>query len=317
MTSIERLLELITAVLTPVKAHSLDRALTQLDVEPDQSLNPFDSKRLYVRAAIDGLKRPELEALALRVIERYSGASEHEEQVEALRASLEVDRTGGKAPKNLIFAGTAKPVIGLSDVMDGKIDIIEGAEHCLVYDRPIGGDGLTWMSLADWYGEPLDFDVFGGAFDKLKERLKLVLMSEAEHRFFESYWAQTVEANNWNAPALLPQVALLHDPKTAKQRGGVSHYKHQRMDFVLLTRTGKRVILEIDGKQHYSNDDGTSSPRLYAEMVAADRELKLKGYEVYRFGGYELMSQAKSDQAVRDFLNSFFPMHGIAINTPS
>lgn len=30
-------------------------------------------------------------------------------------------------------------------------------------------------------------------------------------------------------------------------------------------------------------------PRSYAKMVKGDREMRLKGYEVYRFGGYEFM----------------------------
>ena len=29
-------------------------------------------------------------------------------------------------------------------------------------------------------------------------------------------------------------------------------------------------------------------------MVRDDRELRLKGYEVYRFGGYELMNEKKA-----------------------
>ncbi|MFF3312826.1 hypothetical protein [Streptomyces sp. NPDC002952] len=48
--------------------------------------------------------------------------------------------------------------------------------------------------------------------------------------------------------------------------------------------------------QHYGiappDDKGrvthTAVPRLYAEMVAEDRLLRLAGYEIYRFGGWEL-----------------------------
>ncbi|MGW2892953.1 hypothetical protein ACWDDN_48215 [Streptomyces griseoruber] len=31
----------------------------------------------------------------------------------------------------------------------------------------------------------------------------------------------------------------------------------------------------------------TAVPRLYTEMVAEDRRLRLAGYEIYRFGGWE------------------------------
>ena len=59
------------------------------------------------------------------------------------------------------------------------------------------------------------------------------------------------------------------------------------MDFLLLLPHGVRIVLEVDGKQHYAEGD-TASPKLYSEMVSEDRRLRLRGYEVYRFGGYEL-----------------------------
>ena len=36
-------------------------------------------------------------------------------------------------------------------------------------------------------------------------------------------------------------------------------------------------------------------------MVAEDRRLRLAGYEVYRFGGYELTQKQDSVVMVRDF----------------
>ena len=59
------------------------------------------------------------------------------------------------------------------------------------------------------------------------------------------------------------------------------------MDFLLLFTDRRRVVIEVDGKQHYADGD-VASPRLYAEMVSEDRRLRLAGYEVYRFGGWEL-----------------------------
>ncbi|WP_218220340.1 hypothetical protein [Nesterenkonia sp. Act20] len=60
----------------------------------------------------------------------------------------------------------------------------------------------------------------------------------------------------------------------------------QRMDFLLLFSSRHRVVIEVDGKQHYASGD-KASPALYSEMVAEDRRLRLAGYEVYRFGGAE------------------------------
>jgi very-short-patch-repair endonuclease len=59
------------------------------------------------------------------------------------------------------------------------------------------------------------------------------------------------------------------------------------MDFLLLFSARHRVVIEVDGKQHYAHGD-RAEPNLYAEMVAEDRRLRLTGYEVYRFGGAEL-----------------------------
>jgi hypothetical protein len=60
------------------------------------------------------------------------------------------------------------------------------------------------------------------------------------------------------------------------------------MDFLILFSSRHRVVLEVEGKQHYANGD-TASPALYSEMVSEDRRLRLAGYEVYRFGGAELI----------------------------
>ena len=87
-------------------------------------------------------------------------------------------------------------------------------------------------------------------------------------------------------------------------------YTHQRMDFLMLLPNGIRVVIEIDGKQHYSEGD-ISSPKLYAEMMVDTRKLQLKGYEVYRFGGYEFMDSQQMKQTVRDFFEMLFKKYSI------
>ena len=66
------------------------------------------------------------------------------------------------------------------------------------------------------------------------------------------------------------------------------------MDFLLLLSNSIRIVIEVDGKQHYS-DENISSPKKYAEMVSLDRDLKLLGYEVYRFGGFELYDKSSEN----------------------
>ena len=65
---------------------------------------------------------------------------------------------------------------------------------------------------------------------------------------------------------------------------------------------GVRVVVEVDGKQHYAVGD-SASPRLYTEMVAEDRALRLKGYKVFRFGGYELSEDPNAPAMLRQFFD--------------
>jgi hypothetical protein len=54
----------------------------------------------------------------------------------------------------------------------------------------------------------------------------------------------------------------------------------------------------IDGKHHYADGD-TASPQRYVAMAAEGRNLRSLGYEVYRFGGFELMEKnARDSRAV-------------------
>jgi very-short-patch-repair endonuclease len=72
------------------------------------------------------------------------------------------------------------------------------------------------------------------------------------------------------------------------------------MDFLLLLSNHSRVAIEVDGKQHYADGD-LAPPRHYAEMVAEDRRLRLDGYEIFRFGGYELTQISAAENNVARF----------------
>jgi very-short-patch-repair endonuclease len=110
-------------------------------------------------------------------------------------------------------------------------------------------------------------------------------------------------------PALVPQVYLHYDPLTLKQRAHGKVLPRQRMDFLLLLPHRQRVVIEVDGQQHYS-DNGKPAPALYAEMMAADRDLRLMGYEVYRFGGDEFGRQETPDNLDK-FFRRLFERHGL------
>jgi hypothetical protein len=143
--------------------------------------------------------------------------------------------------------------------------------------------------------------------ERLRDFLNSVLVHDGyelvqtDGRILRSY-AERFRRLGGGIAALIPQVYLHYDPYTAAQRGGPGPVSRQRMDFLLLLPHRARVVIECDGKQHYADDNGRADPRRCAAMMADDRDLRLKGYEVYRFGGAELVD----DRAARHLLSAFF-----------
>lgn len=213
--------------------------------------------------------------------------------------------------KNLIFASNGhKPEIVLVDAVNNDIRITRNDKNCLVYEESVPSSGLSWSNLVQWWAALTNTDPISSETEKaLRERLCDSLGSVPERLLFNSYF-ERIHPLMQEPPALIPQIYLHYDPYTVRERNGQKVLPQQRMDFLLLLPHSQRVVIEVDGKQHYANDDGTASPRLYAEMVAADRELKLRGYEVYRFGGYELQGDP-GKQVVEDFFRKLFVRHGL------
>lgn len=144
----------------------------------------------------------------------------------------------------------------------------------------------------------------------LYRRLYRSLDSKPEQLLMITYCARYAEEGGFDLPALIPQVYLHYDPYTRKSGKQSGALYRQRMDFLLLAPDRSRIVIEVDGVQHYGrpnppDEQGrithTAVPRLYAEMVAEDRRLRLAGYEIYRFGGWELTAPGG-----RQLLESFF-----------
>jgi very-short-patch-repair endonuclease len=215
-------------------------------------------------------------------------------------------------PKNLIFAaGGHKPDLVLADAINNDVRIVRNAEHCLVYSEPIPDSGLLWLDLVRWWAGQTGADTGPQTERALFDRLDASLASEPEHLFFHRYFKRFRRALGDRLPALVPQVYLHYDPHTVRSRAKGKILPRQRMDFLFLFSAQERVVVEIDGKHHYTHADGRSSPELYAEMVAADRQLRLLGYEVYRFGGQELVREGATEK-IDAFLAALLTKHGIA-----
>lgn len=217
-----------------------------------------------------------------------------------------VVRGVGGRPKNLIFASRGpKPEIGFADAINNDIVILSGEESCLIYDRPIGASGLLWSELVSWWGEITP----GADAAKLGARLQESLASDAERKLFATYFKAYRSALDVALPALLPQVYLHYDPAVVKTLRHRLPLPRQRMDFLMLLPSRQRIVIEVDGKHHFSEND-LPSLKVYADMVSADRELRLAGYEVYRFGANELVGNG-AEATITDFFEKLFRLHRV------
>lgn len=215
------------------------------------------------------------------------------------------------AAKNLIFASCGpKPEIVFADAVNNDIKIEKNAEFCLIYDQPISKDGLLWKHLIEWWAARTDSNIDDPDTERnLYRRLKQSLGSPPELLLFRAFFEVFRSRVGDRLPALIPQVYLHYDPYTASRLRGQKRLPRQRMDFLLLFSSYQRVVIEVDGKQHYS-EGADASPSKYAEMVGADRDLRLSGYEVYRFGAAEL-NDSVGKAVVGDFFTKLFEKHGI------
>jgi very-short-patch-repair endonuclease len=201
--------------------------------------------------------------------------------------------------KNLIFAANGpKPELVLADALNNDIRITKHEESCLVYDLPIGIEGLRWQELVQWWAGRSPSD---DPERSLYKRLRQSLVSDAAKNFFRLYFQILRDPLQDMLPAIVPQVYLHYDPYTIRDQPNGSPLARQRMDFLFLLPSHQRVVIEVDGKHHYADGDA-ASPQRYAAMVAEDRHLRLLGYEVYRFGGFEL-TQGEPRAIVEPFLN--------------
>ncbi len=297
-----------------VKAYELADACVDLGLDPQaDGENPAWSKRMYVQARISGKTMDELVTLARRIADDYADTG-----LEKLLTALSEGGVDGEL-KNLIFAADGpKPRIVLRDALNNDIEIVENADRCLVYNRPLPEEGLTWRQLVEWWADKTSrpvSDERGVALD-LFARLEKSLDNDAERLILRTY-ARLYRTAGFDVPALIPQVYLHYDPYTKRELAPQSSpLARQRMDFLLLFPRRARVVIELDGRHHYADDQGRADPERYAMMVAEDRNLRLAGYEVYRFGGRELSGRGRATATLAAFFDALLTRHGIPLTPP-
>jgi hypothetical protein len=203
----------------------------------------------------------------------------------------------------------------LRDAVNNVIEVVENEEYCLVFDEPVGSGGLTWETLVAWWArtkgsDPDDVETPRDLYRRLRRSLSKE--SPGERVVFDAYGHFYGAEFRGTSPVLLPQVYLHYDPYTKRELVALDQSQtlaRQRMDFLLLLSERVRIVVEVDGKHHYATGD-RASPEKYAEMVAEDRALRLAGYEIYRFGASELLSEDGPKRA-RDFFDSLFDRHDL------
>ena len=295
------------ALAESVKAYDLEQVCVSFGLDPAGGDDPFFSKRVYVKKRLIGKSVSDLMSLAHQVIEEYGDVA-----LEQLVGQLGMTGVSGEM-KNIIFAANGpKPQIVLRDAISNVIEITENEQYCLVYDRPLSENGLSWRELAAWWASSQGLT--GSERDSavsLYRRLDASLANDCERLVFRTYAQLYGYPDGFDMPALIPQVYLYYDPYTRREREQPGPLARQRMDFLLLLPGRQRIVIEVDGKQHYADASGAASPARYAEMVREDRALRLAGYEVYRFGGKELMNAAEDREAVRAFFQSLMRKHNL------
>jgi very-short-patch-repair endonuclease len=217
-----------------------------------------------------------------------------------------------RRPKNLIFATLAKPDIRFVSAIDNDIEIVENADKALVYDRPIGKDGIRWRDLQAWWMDREQLADEDEAKKSLYERLRRSLPEDSPpqqnlYRLYHEIHGMAVP----DLPALLPEVWLHWDPVAAKVRGAKALLRF-RMDFLLLLPHGERVVIEVDGAHHFTGPDGRPDGTKYADNMRGDRDLKLNGYEVFRFGATELLDRERARTLLQQFFSDLFRRFDVA-----
>ncbi|MFE0147839.1 hypothetical protein ACFWY5_11870 [Nonomuraea sp. NPDC059007] len=217
-----------------------------------------------------------------------------------------------RTPKNLIFATLSKPDIRFRNAVDNAVELLGDPDACLMYDQPIGPGGVLWRDLQAWWKDSRDITDDGEAKRSLYQRLGRCLPanSPAQRNLWELYHEIHGPAVH-ELPALLPEIWLHWDPKTVEQRGRDA-LLHLRMDFLLLMPHNCRVVLEVDGSQHYATA-GRPDRHKYAAQMRGDRNLKLAGYEVFRFGTAELEDRTAAKPLLEEFFTTVFQRFNVPV----
>ncbi|PHG74423.1 hypothetical protein [Bacillus wiedmannii] len=240
-----------------------------------------------------------------------------------------IDSIEAKKLEYIIFCTTKDCQINkkinlvMEDLTTGDFTIHNAKDDSyLVFNERIPAKGLTWKQLNTWWKNQSPIH---NKPEDLIERMKEVCVW-SEKKFLDLYLNLYDDDDH---PAILPQITIAYSPILSKSdlRNLEIDPKHRyTMDFMVIPNDKTKILIEIDGREHYSklltkilveidgkehystlkNSVYIAAPELYAAQAKEDRELKVKGYTVFRFGGSEMMD-GKEDTLQEEMKKIFDP----------
>ncbi|MGX1885528.1 DUF559 domain-containing protein [Streptomyces sp. NPDC055287] len=166
-------------------------------------------------------------------------------------------------------------------------------------------NGLLWSDLLSWWQETRNIKNTETASHSLYRRMQASLPRESAGRK-NLFWLyhNLYKSQLHDVPALLPEIWVHWDPKTVRERRERA-MQNLRMDFLMLLPANRRVVMEVDGMQHCTRDGGAvPDSAKYAATMGGDRDLKFRGYEVFRFGHDELRDRDRARLVLTDLLRT-------------
>lgn len=279
-----------------MKDHYTHELLTGVLASLGLDASASGSKRERVAAALAGLGP---ETVARVAVEAGQGMGDL-----ALADSGECFLEEGRPPLSEITRRDVARCFGHD--LAGSRDLVEMLRPLFILEDP------ATMFIAGSLADDLRRFASGAepAWDAERVFTEIGALTCSRARFFAEYFRQLRGALGDRLPALVPQVYLHYDPETVRRLAGRDGLVRQRMDFLLLLPNRQRIVLEVDGRQHFAARDGSASLDTYAVMVSADRDLRLAGYEVFRFGANEVVGR-RAAGLIGSFFMRLFELHGV------
>jgi len=261
--------------------------LQGLGINETSELNPYDSKCRYLRDVFSRVLDEDFLTFCEELRYYYKGSPYTGSP--ANEAQFKIDLSRFKSALNLLGAGYSR-ISNSNQLFSGALEkpdfwmkadsglLRDRTDSFLIYNGPYRPCGILNSDLKKWF----DNSNLKINYSNLIERLEESIKPKRELDFFRAYYSLFCEPNH---NPLLPQVWLNWESMSRQQRG--SPGVPQRFDFLWCGPNNKCAVIELDGSSHIETD-GNPDETKYVHQIASDRDLTLRGFQVFRFGNKEI-----------------------------